>query len=181
MRIRLLLLPILAAAVAIATVDSAGAQDATSAKQFLQSVYQNYGHGGHGINTSGPKAARYFHSSLIALIKADQKAAGPDDEPVLDGDPVCGCQDWDGIFDLKIDMSAESPERAVANVSFSLFKGGKSGDARRLQITVVPENGQWRIWDVVDLSDPKAPFALRKELTDEIAQEDKAKKNSTAK
>jgi hypothetical protein len=33
----------------------------------------------------------------------------------------------------------------------------------------VPERGQWRIYDILDQSDPKAPFDLRKELEKDIA------------
>ena len=35
-------------------------------------------------------------------------------------------------------------------------------------MTLVPEGGQWRIWDILDKSDPKAPFDLRVELEKEI-------------
>jgi len=36
-------------------------------------------------------------------------------------------------------------------------------------MTLASEHGAWRIWDIVDNSDPKAPFALRDELKKEIA------------
>jgi hypothetical protein len=73
------------------------AQDAASARAFLQFAYKHYENGGKGVDFSGPRASLYFHSSLLALIRGDEKANGPGYVGVLDGDPVCGCQDWDGI------------------------------------------------------------------------------------
>ncbi len=149
----------------------AAAQDAASAKIFLQSAYRLYENGGKGIDFTGPKASTYYHSTLVALIHADIKANGPDNVPAIDFDPICGCQDWDGIWDLKIDVKAESPQRAQAKVSFSLFapKDRTKDSFRSLEITLVPERGQWRIYNIVDQSDPKAPFDMRKALEEDIA------------
>jgi hypothetical protein len=74
---------------------SAQAQDEGSAETFLQSVYARYSRNGPGLEIAGPHADRYLHSSLIALIREDARAV--EGVGVLDGDPICGCQDWDGI------------------------------------------------------------------------------------
>jgi hypothetical protein len=144
----------------------AAAQDAASAKTFLQSAYAFYGKNGKG----NPLTSRYLHSSLSALMDADIKL-NDGGVGVLDGDPVCGCQDWDGIWDLKIDVQVETPNRAVANVSFALNppKTRNKDSLRKLKYTLVPERGQWRIYNIVDESDPKAPFDLRKALELETA------------
>ena len=146
------------------------AQDAASAKAFIESVYQHYQHGGKGIDFTGPHAGQYFHSSLSTLIHEDIKANGPDNVPVVDSDPVCGCQDWDGIWDLKIEIQMQGPSRALADVSFALSapKRRTKDDLRKLEITLVPERGQWRIYDIVDKSDPKAPFYMRRELEKDL-------------
>ena len=86
----------------------------------------------------------------------------------MDGDPVCGCQDWDGIFNLDIDIRLLNRDRADAAVSFSLFEPPSLPDKRSLVVTLVRERGQWRIYDILDRSDPKALFALRKALQKEI-------------
>jgi len=132
---------------------------------------------------TGPKASQVFDSSLIALMRADLKAGGPGKVPVLDGDPVCSCQDWEGIWDLKIDVQLESLERARAKVSFALFnpKDGKKPDLRVLKMTLSSQHGAWRIWDIVDNSDPKAPFALRDELNKDLAAYAKDSKPKAAK
>jgi len=94
---------------------------------------------------------------------------GPGEVGVLDGDPLCGCQDWDGIFDLKIDLHDLKANTAEASVSFALFKDAKPQDKRSLVITLAPEKRSWRVWDVLDRSDSKAEFDLRRELEKEIA------------
>jgi hypothetical protein len=145
----------------------AAAQDAASAKTFLQSVYALYAKNGKGATLT----SRYYDSTLLRLVATDNKLnAG--DIGVLEGDPVCGCQDWAGIWDLKIEIGMmQDPNLALADVTFALSapNGRKKDDLRKLQFTLAPEHGQWRIYDIVDDSDPKAPFQLRKELEKDIA------------
>jgi hypothetical protein len=65
----------------------------------------------------------------------------------------------------------QDANRALAGVSFALSapKSRTRDDFRKLEITLVPERGQWRIYNIVDESDPKAPFDLRRELEKDIA------------
>jgi hypothetical protein len=157
---------------ACAAIPLAHAQDASSAKQFVESVYKRYEKDGIGVPFGGPYAHRFYHSSLLALMRADEKAVGPGEVGVLDGDPICGCQDRDGIWDRKIDLRLEAPDRAIADVAFALGPPThrSKDDLRHLTITLAPENGQWRIWDIRDESDPKDIFDVRDALEDEIRQ-----------
>lgn len=148
---------------------STRAQDAASAKTFLQSIYSRYYKKGPGVEIAGPQARQYLHSSLIALLREDSRAVGPGEVGVLDGDPLCSCQDWDGIFNLKIDVREPKAGRVEASVSFALFKDAKPQERRSLVITLQLEKGAWRVWNVVDRSDGKAAFDLRRELENEIA------------
>jgi Protein of unknown function (DUF3828) len=143
------------------------AQDAASAKALLASAYSHYGKDGKGVRFS----KRYFHSSLLALIDADIKANGTDNVPAVDFDPVCGCQDWEGIWDLEIVVAMETPQRAHAKVTFSLAppKNRPEDAFRKLQMTLVPERGQWRIYDILDESDPKMNLALRNLIEEDLA------------
>jgi len=169
MRVRLPLTALLCAA-AFFQAARCPAQNAALAKTFLVSVYRHYQPDGIGVDTVGPRARLYFHSSLVALMRADERAASPN-VGAIDADPVCACQDWNGIWDLKIDVHPEAPGRARAVVSFSLSApGDHAADAlRKLSITLVAENGAWRIYDIVDITDPANPFALRKALAQDIA------------
>jgi hypothetical protein len=152
----------------------AAAQDAASAKTFLQSVYALYSKNGKGATLT----SRYYDSTLLRLVTIDNKLnAG--DIGVLEGDPVCGCQDRKGIWDLKIDVQMmQDPNLALADVTFALSAptGRRKDDLRKLQFTLAPARGQWRIYDIVDDSDPKAPFQLRKELEKDIASLSKSPK-----
>jgi hypothetical protein len=163
--------PIAFSLFAIAFCASLRAQDAASAKAFLVNIYSHYSVGGKGIEFDGPQSSRYFDSSLMELEKADVKANGPDNVPAVDADPICGCQDWEGIWNLAIDVRMESPQRAIANVSFALFnpKDRPAGEASKLQLTLVKEDGGWRIWDILDESDPKDKVAVRKLLEEDLA------------
>jgi Protein of unknown function (DUF3828) len=147
------------------------AQSQAAARSFLVSAYAHYQHGAKGIDFDGPSAFLYFHSSLVALIREDIKANGPGNAPAIDFDPICGCQDWQGIWNLKIDLQMETPKRVHADVSFSLAppKNPSQDAARRLAITLVSERGLWRIYDIEDESDSSTTFALRKLLQDDIA------------
>ncbi len=144
-------------------------QDVDSARRFLESTFRTYDHGGPGVDFTGQHANQVFDSSLITLMREDQKVVGDGEVGVLDGDPICGCQDWDGIFDLKMKVRPINSDRVEAAVSFALFKQAATRDYRFITLTLSRERGNWRIYDVVDRSDPKAPFALRKELEKEIA------------
>jgi hypothetical protein len=165
------LCPITVSLIAILFCVSARAQDAASAKAFLVNIYSHYKKDGKGVDFDGPRSALYFHSSLLALENADVKANGPDSAPAMDADPICGCQDWEGIWNLAIDVRIESPQRALANVIFYLApsKGPIAVEPMKLKFTLVPEHGGWRIWDILDESDPKDPIALRKLLEDDLA------------
>ncbi len=166
-----LLLAIALSAAALLRPCSSHAQDAASAKAFLVSVYQHYQHGAKGIDFDGPGAGLYYHSSLLSLIRADIKANGPDNVPAVDFDPVCGCQDWDGIWDLRTEIQMASPKRVLASISFALNgpKDRASDSLRKLEFTLVPERGGWRIYDILDESDPHNTFALRKLIEDDLA------------
>lgn len=155
---------------ATAWVSAAGAQDARSARAFLESAYRHYAKGGEGINQTGPEAPLYFHSSLIALMKADVKAVGTDIPIAADADLLCDCQDWDGIFDLKIDIQPDGLNRAWAKVSFALSddKHRESDSGRRLRFRLATENGQWRIYDVFDGVGAEAQSGLRSKIQKEL-------------
>jgi len=164
MQARLLFLFALLILLAVPPIPAA-AQDAASAKTFLQSTYALYSKNGKGATLT----SRYYDSTLVRLVATDNKLnAG--EIGVLEGDPVCGCQDWAGIWDLNIEVQMQGQNQALADVSFALTapNGRKQNDLRKLHITLVPERGQWRIYNILDESDPKAPFDLRQELEKDI-------------
>lgn len=163
-----ILLLIFTAVAAASAQQSAGT---AAARAFLTRIYSHYEHHGHGIDYTGPRARNYFTASFVALMEADEKAAGPDNVSVIgDGDPFCGCQDWDGIWNLKINLEPAAANQLRARVSFALFapKPGSETDLRSLEFLLVREGGNWRVDNVIDHADPKAVFDLRAAMQKEI-------------
>ena len=171
MRVRRIISFAFCAILILSTVRSARAQDAASAKSFLHSIFQLYENHGKGIRYR----LRYLHSSFLSLIHADLKAAAAASEVPwpLDSDIVCDCQEWDGIWVNKMDVKLEKPARARVVVTFYLQspENRSDGDLRTMQYTLVAERGQWRIYDIEDLSgahDPAQPRSLRKQILKDI-------------
>jgi len=165
-----LLLAIAFFAAAFLPANPSAAQDEASAKALLTTIFGRYGKGGKGTDYK----SGYFHSSLVALVNADVKAAGTDIPAALDGDPVCDCQEWDGFWVLKMDVTMETPQRAQAVVTFAIYAPAKrpKDDSRTIRYTLVPERGHWRIYDISYLSEPHsepgAPKSLRQQIQKDI-------------
>jgi hypothetical protein len=145
------------------------AQDAESAKAFLNSIFKLYANHGRGIsaNITGKcgLTTRFVHSSLLALIDANVKAVGTDVPVACDSDIICGCQEWDGIWVQKMVVTLETPQRAQALVTFSLHAptNRANNTPRTRRYTLVLENGQWRIYDIAENT-----RSLRKTIQKEI-------------
>lgn len=146
------------------------AQDAASAKAFLQSAFRLYKNGGKGIAT---QSNRYYHSSLEALMTADERAVrdkGTDIPFARGADMFCDCQEWEGFWVSKMDLSVQIRRRAEAVVSFSVYapKNRKNTEERTYKYILVPERGNWRIYDILYLSDSDTVKSLRENLSHEI-------------
>ena len=149
----------------------AKAQDLQSAKAFLTGIYQKYQRGGKGIDFTIPDMGSYYDSSLVSLFRQDVEINGFENVPAVDYDPICGCQDWDGIWDLKMDLRPVSGGKVEARLSFRLQDPKHSGKRaqRKLVVTLISERGEWRIYDVLDESDHLQVFSMRKLLVDDLA------------
>jgi len=158
-------------AAALLLAAPAAAQDAGSAKAFLESAFRLYRNGGKGVPLD---SSRYYHSSLIELMNTDEKAVkdkGTDIPYARGADSFCNCQEWEGFWVSKLDVSVHTPQRAEALVSFSVYapKNRRKDDIRTYKYILVSERGQWRIYDVLYLSDPDPIKSVRKALEEEIA------------
>jgi len=160
---------LLAAGLLLAT--PLAAQDAASAKALLESAFRLYKNGGKGVDTH---SNRYYHSSLKALMTADEKAVrdkGTDIPFARGADMFCDCQEWEGFWVSKMDLSVQTRHRAEAVVSFSVYapKNRKNTEARTYKYILVPERGNWRIYDILYLSDSDYSIkSLRENLSHEI-------------
>ena len=158
-------------AVALLLVTPLAAQDAASAKALLESAFRLYKNGGKGVDTH---SNRYYHSSLKALMTADEKAArdkGTDIPFARGADNFCGCQEWEGFWVSKMDLSVQTRDRAEAVVSFSVYapKNRRNTEARMYKYILVPEHGNWRIYDILYLSDSDdSAKSLRENISQDI-------------
>jgi hypothetical protein len=148
------------------------AQDVAAADALLRNIYSHYKNGGEGIALDGTNASNYFHSSLLDLERADLKATEAGSSPAINWDPICGCQYWNGIWNLDIGFQVDDPKRIIANVSFALADPKKnSPDAtRKLQITLADESGSWRIYDILDKSHTQSTISVRQVLKNALVK-----------
>src|SRR5215468_6217090 len=90
--------PIALFAAALLLATPLAAQDAASAKTLLESAFRLYKNGGKGVDAH---SNRYYHSSLKALMTADEKAVrdkGTDIPFARGADMFCDCQEWEGFW-----------------------------------------------------------------------------------
>ncbi len=137
-----------AVVVAAISVRPAAAAPDTSAKNFLQQIYQNYvgssSGAAKGVVLAAPKDVRgYFTVGLAGLILEDRASAAKRGEPpALDGDPFVGHQDWD-ISNLAIDVKDNGGAKAVATVTFT-----NSGKPEKVMVELLRNGKDWRIADI---------------------------------
>lgn len=156
----------IATGVLLATVLSPGpspAQPAVSPQTFLASVYRHYQQGGKGIDIGARSASRVFTRSLLAWVRNDAEASRPGNVGALDADPLCACQDWDRIWNLRIELQPEASGKVQAEVSFSIAppERHRRADSRTLLLHLVSEHGAWKIDDITDRTNPRNPWNLR--------------------
>lgn len=118
-----------------------------SAEAFVRHLYEREAHATRADEEAfgGHRGAETIYSpSLLALIRQDRRNSSKGDVGRLDYDPICGCQDPDGISIQTVKLV--SITHSTAKLSVRLHFGG----ADRLEITLklvrLPEG--WRVDDV---------------------------------
>lgn len=122
----------------------ARAQDKSTAEAFLRDMYSGYTTGRHAPNPAGRDAPRFFAPSLLSLIRADQALAAGE-AGILDLDPICACQDYDRLEQLKYTVATTGPYGVSASVTFK-----NSATSTTVQFSLVASDGQWRIADIAE-------------------------------
>jgi hypothetical protein len=85
-----------------------------------------------------------FAPRLAAAIRLDRKLAGPGYVGALDGDPICLCQDAEGLWASIRHISQPSPGRATALVTLHYAGQPPTAPAR---LTLVRTTQGWRVAD----------------------------------
>lgn len=115
------------------------------AQRFIASIYAQYGAPDtQGVVLDSREALeKYFVTDLAAIIDADGIAAERENRPpALDGDPFVDAQEWD-IKNVAIVVRDDSPEKAVAIVSFF-----NQGEPHQVELNLVKLAAGWRIDDI---------------------------------
>jgi hypothetical protein len=132
---------------------AAAAQPQTqSPKTWLEQVYAGY-----RSSSFNPFAQpdRYFAPRLLAAIREDRRLA-KDEVGYLDGDPICQCQDAEGLKARVLRVIAQGPNKASAQVSIGLT----GYDARPARFSLVRTRAGWRIADVSSKDEPSLLNAI---------------------
>ncbi|MGC2162140.1 MAG: hypothetical protein WA634_09550 [Silvibacterium sp.] len=148
------------------------AEEAQSAKHFVENLYAGYGPNGDPVSLSGANADQVFDPSLIKLAKT-LEAIGSGYVGALGYDHLCNCKDTDVTFpNLRIMADPVTKDRANATVTFT----GDDGSKNTILITLALGADHWRIDDIKDFTGPPPYTSLRELLQSEI----KAMKKQTS-
>ena len=119
----------------------AEARQTETARAFTERLYQAYRHGEPDV--LGARAATIFAPRLLALIRRDQASTPAGEVGVLDWDPVCDCQDDEGMKAERVAIRSLGPERATATVTLKF-----SGETSVVKLGLVSGRNGWRVADI---------------------------------
>jgi hypothetical protein len=124
----------------------AGAAEPAGARSFLVKLYAHYPHrrGAPVFDATGRSAPLVFDVSLVTLIRDSNRLTPEGDAPPLDGDPICDCQDSDGMSARIGAIRASGASAASARVDLK-FAGG---EGNRLDLDLVQSRGHWLVHDI---------------------------------
>ena len=136
------------------------AQSVDQARAFVRGLYAQYGHpkASDGPNVLGPGAAKIFSPQLLQLIRKSDKETPKGDVGVLDFDPVCSCQDPDGLRLASLDVK---PGAAGSAVAVAMLHYPDSAEDIRVELSLKWFASGWRIDEISTKDVP----SLRKLLT----------------
>src|SRR4051812_10365781 len=112
---------------------AAGAAEPAGARSFLTGLYSHYPHRQRKpvFDAAGRSAPQVFDPPLVTLIRDSERLTPEGDAPPLDGDPICDCQDSDGMKARIGPIRATGRSAASARVDIT-FAAVKPPAVRRL-------------------------------------------------
>jgi len=130
---------------------AAGGPAATETpKDYMERLYAGYRDSNFNPLTH---PSLYFAPRLVDALKEDARLARGE-VGYVDGDPICQCQDPDGLQASVTDVTQKAPDQAKVRVSIGLA----GYDARPATFSLVMTHEGWRIADV---SSPDEPSFLQ--------------------
>lgn len=123
-------------------------------KAYIERVYASY----RDKNFSPfDHPDRYFAPMLLGAIKEDARLAHGE-VGYVDGDPICQCQDTDGLHARVSRVTKQGATRALAEVILDFT----DSTARRVKFSLVRTDAGWRIADVSSPDEPSFLGAIEK-------------------
>lgn len=141
----------------LATPATSAAQDLPAARAFVAHLYRAYARG--EPDYLDREAGRVFAPRLLALIRRDRATTPAGEVGVLDGDPVCDCQDADGLKVGHVAVTALGPGHARADITVRFPDG-----PRVISLDLAASHNAWRIADIHTHETPSLVRLLEREL-----------------
>lgn len=118
-----------------------------SPESFVRSLYARYAATAATQDPSGPEWSdqNVYAPSLIALIERDRQLANGE-VGFVNADPICQCQDTEGVRLVEVISTPAGADRADARVKFTF--GGERDVEMTIKLLQTP-NG-WRVEDVLE-------------------------------
>jgi hypothetical protein len=135
-------------ACALLAAFAAHAADLAGARAFLVRLYAHYPlKEGAAFEPTGRSAPSVFDPALVALFREDVRLTPPGDVGAIDSDPICDCQDDDGMSVRIEPVRATGAGRATARVDLR-FGEASPPETSRLDIDLIAVGDGWRIHDI---------------------------------
>jgi len=123
---------------------------------FVRALYAVHAAGGGGLEPLPPGRDPIYGRTLNAMIGADfRKADG--EVPFLNHDPICACQDSDGLVLESVTVTETGAATAEAAVVFTNL-----GQRRSQTLKLLKEGQSWRVVDVLVPGEPPLTEQLLK-------------------
>ena len=120
--------------------------DAAGATRFVRDLYARYSSERFcAMCVAG--AERIFDPSLVALLRENKRLTPDGEMGAIDADPICRCQDPEGLRAKVTSVTMDGPTSATAVVLIR-FGGAAAADVKRVSLSLVVVAGRWRIHDV---------------------------------
>ena len=103
------------------------------------------GYHSDSYNPSVNRLSASFSPGLAALIRLDRQNTPKGDVGALDFDPVCDCQDPDGLKLTDLGVTQTTPQKATA---FVTLRYGSNPEQKHLQLKLLWTPAGWRIDDI---------------------------------
>jgi hypothetical protein len=128
------------------------ARSLEDAKAFLTRLYAGYRPKEDPDYLEPKNAPAVFTAHLVDLIRLDQEVA-QGEVGILEFDPICACQDWEGLKLQSLAVSPVGPGKARAEAVLNY-----APDIVRLTFDLEDQGQGWRI---ADIHSPDAPSLVR--------------------